>query len=194
MASDVWHVGIAQEYWIEVEVDACNQVEELVEANTFRVDFHLCWPPDLEPSQRACLKAMQKSRIVTLRFGTGRQKIALERCTTPTLSRRTCRSRYGLPSWRRKSAGGAKRPRELVSHPESRILKPCSSDSQLHIAVCSSRPSTRPTSPQLTRVSGATVCSHDPRRQPHLTAASRIHHPGGCARLQPRRHFQLQLG
>jgi hypothetical protein len=141
-----------------------------------------------------CFGCESDDHRVIIGFGTGRQKMALERCTTPTLSRRTCRSRYGLPSWRRKSAGGAKRPRELVSHPESRILKPCSSDSQLHIAVCSSRPSTRPTSPQLTRVSGATVCSHDPRRQPHLTAASRIHHPGGCARLQPRRHFQLQLG
>jgi hypothetical protein len=33
---------------------------------------------------------MTKLRIVTLRFGTGRQKMAIERWTNPKLSRRTC--------------------------------------------------------------------------------------------------------
>jgi hypothetical protein len=61
--------------------------------------------------------AMKKLRIVLLRFGTRRQKMALERWTTPKLSRRTCSPRYGLQSWRGKSAGVAKRPRELVSPP-----------------------------------------------------------------------------
>jgi hypothetical protein len=54
-------------------------------------------------------------RIVTLGFGTGRQKMALERWTTPKLSRRTCAYEYGLQSCRGKSAGVAKRPRDRVS-------------------------------------------------------------------------------
>jgi hypothetical protein len=45
-------------------------------------------------------------------FGTGRQKMVLERGTPPKLSRRTCSPRYGLQSWRRISASVAKRPRE----------------------------------------------------------------------------------
>jgi hypothetical protein len=42
--------------------------------------------------------AMCKLRIGRLGFGTGRQKPALERGTTPTLSRRTCIPPYGLQS------------------------------------------------------------------------------------------------
>jgi hypothetical protein len=57
------------------------------------------------------------------RVGTGRQKLALERCTTPKLARRTSSPRYGLQSCRGKSAGVAKRPRELISHPKSLPLR-----------------------------------------------------------------------
>jgi hypothetical protein len=56
--------------------------------------------------------AMRKWRIVTLGFGAGRQKTALERWTNPKLSRRTCSPRYGLQSCRGRSAGVSKRPRE----------------------------------------------------------------------------------
>jgi hypothetical protein len=74
----------------------------------------------------ASLIAMKKLRIERFGFGTGRQKLVLERCTKPKRMRRTCRPRYGLPSCRGKSAGVAKRPRELISHPKSP-----QSDSQL---------------------------------------------------------------
>ena len=40
--------------------------------------------------------SLSKLRIVALGFGTARQKMGLERCTTPTLSRCTCSPRYGL--------------------------------------------------------------------------------------------------
>ena len=43
-------------------------------------------------------------------------RVALERWTNPKLSRRTCSPRYELQPWRRKPAGVAKRPRELISH------------------------------------------------------------------------------
>jgi phosphate/sulfate permease len=49
-------------------------------------------------------------------FGTGRQKMVLERWANPKLSRRTCTCEYGLQSCRGKSADLAKRPRELISH------------------------------------------------------------------------------
>jgi hypothetical protein len=62
---------------------------------------------------------MKELRIVTLGFGTGRQKMALERWTKPTLSRRACTCEYGIQSCRGKSAGVVKRPRELISHPKS---------------------------------------------------------------------------
>jgi hypothetical protein len=68
----------------------------------------------------------KKLRIVTLGFGTGRQKMALERGTTPKRSRRACSRRYGLHSWGGESAGVARRRRELISHPS-----PHQSDSQL---------------------------------------------------------------
>jgi hypothetical protein len=45
---------------------------------------------------------------VSLGFGTAR----------PKLSHRTCARKYGLHSCREKSAGVAKRPRELISHPK----------------------------------------------------------------------------
>jgi hypothetical protein len=69
--------------------------------------------------------AMQKLRIVTLRFRTGRQKMA-QRWTNHTLSRRSCTCEYGVPSCRRKSAGVAKRPRE-----RSPTRNPARYDSQL---------------------------------------------------------------
>jgi hypothetical protein len=43
---------------------------------------------------------MQKLRIVTPRFGTGRQKLVLERWTNPKLPRRTCTCEHGLQSCR----------------------------------------------------------------------------------------------
>ena len=55
---------------------------------------------------RASLTAMmKKSRIVTLGFGTERQKMALERRTKPKRSRRTCSSMYGLQSCEREIGG-----------------------------------------------------------------------------------------
>jgi hypothetical protein len=55
---------------------------------------------------------MRKLRIVMLGFGTGRHKRVLERWTNPKLPRRACTCEYALQSWRGKSAGVAKRPRE----------------------------------------------------------------------------------
>jgi hypothetical protein len=46
-------------------------------------------------------------RIVTPGFGTGRQRMALERGTKPRLSRRACTCEYGLQSCRGESAGAA---------------------------------------------------------------------------------------
>jgi hypothetical protein len=61
--------------------------------------------------------AMKELRIVTLRFGTGRQKRALERWTNPKRPRRACTCEYGLQSCRGESAGVAKRPRERSPPP-----------------------------------------------------------------------------
>jgi hypothetical protein len=61
-----------------------------------------CWSTQWGDAQRC-----KQLRIVTLGFGTGRQKPALERWTNPKLSRRACR--YGLRFWRGKLAGVAKR-------------------------------------------------------------------------------------
>jgi hypothetical protein len=58
-----------------------------------------------------------------LGFGTGRQKTMHERWTNPKRSRRTCSPRYGLQSCRAKSAGVAKRPRELLSPPKPLTLR-----------------------------------------------------------------------
>jgi hypothetical protein len=69
------------------------------------------------------LTAMQKLRI---RFGTGRQRMVLERWTNPKPQRRTRSPRYGVPSCRGKPAGVAKRPRE---RPPTR--NPYRHDSQL---------------------------------------------------------------
>ena len=62
--------------------------------------------------------AMTKLRIGRVGFGTRRQKMALERCTNPKLTRRTCRCEYGLQLCRGKSAGVAKRPRVSDVPPE----------------------------------------------------------------------------
>ena len=51
--------------------------------------------------------------IVNRNIGFGTEKLALERGTNPKLSRRMCTCEYGLQSCRGKSAGVAKRPREL---------------------------------------------------------------------------------
>jgi hypothetical protein len=56
--------------------------------------------------------ARQKLRIGLLGFGSGRQKMVLERGKNPKLSRRTCTREYGLQSLRGKSAGVTKRRRE----------------------------------------------------------------------------------
>jgi hypothetical protein len=56
--------------------------------------------------------------VQKLRIGRGDRK-----WTTPRLSRRTCSPRYGLQSWRGKSAGVAKRP--LLSHTNSPIRNFC---------------------------------------------------------------------
>jgi hypothetical protein len=56
---------------------------------------------------------MKKWRIVTLRFGTARQKMALERWTNPKPQRRTCSPRYEVPSRRGKSAGVSDLPPEI---------------------------------------------------------------------------------
>jgi hypothetical protein len=56
--------------------------------------------------------AMETLRIGRLGFGTGRQRMVLERWTNPKLSRRACTCEYGLQSCRGKSAGVAKWPRE----------------------------------------------------------------------------------
>jgi hypothetical protein len=59
-----------------------------------------------------------KVAIVTGLVWHGRQKMALERWTNPKQSRRMCTCEYGLQSCSGKSAGVAKRPRELISPPE----------------------------------------------------------------------------
>jgi hypothetical protein len=79
------------------------------------------------PSTTHRTTSVQKLRIVTLRFGSGRQKMALERWTNPKLSRRACSPRYGVQHWRGKSADAAKRRREHISHPKP----PPGSNSQL---------------------------------------------------------------
>jgi hypothetical protein len=55
----------------------------------------------------SCHTAMKTLRIVALRFGTARQRMALERWTNPKPQRRTRSSRYEVPSCRGKSAGVA---------------------------------------------------------------------------------------
>jgi hypothetical protein len=57
-------------------------------------------------------QATEELRILTLRFGAGRPKTALERRTNPKLSCRACSHRYEPQSFRGESAGVAKRPRE----------------------------------------------------------------------------------
>jgi hypothetical protein len=82
-----------------------------------RCQFRIRWRPlGAFPLGKGLCTATTKLRIVTLGFGTARQKMVLERGTNPKHPRRTCSSRYGVPSWRGKSAGVAKRPR--VRSPE----------------------------------------------------------------------------
>jgi hypothetical protein len=70
---------------------------------------------------------MKESRIVTLRFGTARQRMALERWTSPTLSRRTCSPRsteyHRVEGNRRARIGVAKQPRARspTRNPHGRI-------------------------------------------------------------------------
>jgi hypothetical protein len=90
--------------------------------------------------------AMGKLRIVTLaRFGAGRQKMVLEGRTTPTLPRRACFPRHGLQSWRGKSAGVAKQPRELISPTKSlsvrfatfeSLCSSCREEAPSHLPAC----------------------------------------------------------
>jgi hypothetical protein len=86
-------------------------------------------PLGLQVREPCQLTATQKLRIVTVRLGTGRQKMVLERWTNPTLSRRTCTCEYGLRSYRGKSAGVTKPPRE-----PSPIRNPSRYDS-LHVTA-----------------------------------------------------------
>jgi hypothetical protein len=68
------------------------------------------------PPRAPPYEAVQKLRIVTQATGMARQRMVLERGTSPKLSRRTCTCEYGLQPCRGKSAGVAKRPRELISY------------------------------------------------------------------------------
>jgi hypothetical protein len=77
------------------------------------------------------------------RVGTGRQGMAFERGTTATLSQRSCSPRYGLHYCQRDRASVAKRPRELVSHPNpsSYCMQAQSlSGANLEVALCIARP------------------------------------------------------
>jgi hypothetical protein len=78
--------------------------------------------------------AMRKLRIVTLGFGTARQRMALERWTSPKPPRRTRSPRHGVPSCGGKSAGVAKRPRARspTETPEVTIRRPFCSPPQGH--------------------------------------------------------------
>jgi hypothetical protein len=77
-------------------------------------------PRQEKAGQRACPSMpysdvkVANRRIVMLGFGAGRQKMTLERWSNPKLSRLTCSPRYGLKLCKGKSAGVAKRPRELI--------------------------------------------------------------------------------
>jgi hypothetical protein len=92
---------------------------------------------------------MQQSRIVTLGFGTGRQKMALERWTNPTLSRRTCTCEYGLQFGGGKSAGFAKQPRERSPPPPKSL--PLTIRTLLHRCTSGKKP-------LVTLVSSVCVC------------------------------------
>jgi hypothetical protein len=63
-----------------------------------------------QPKPAVDVQRWGKLRIVALRFGTGRQKMALERVTNPKLSRRACTCEYGLQPCRGKSEGVASDP------------------------------------------------------------------------------------
>jgi hypothetical protein len=75
---------------------------------------------------------LTKHRCPQLRFGTGRQRMVLERWTNPERSSRACAFEHGLQSWRGESAGVAKRPKR------SPTRNPYRSDSQL-LRRCTAR-------------------------------------------------------
>jgi hypothetical protein len=74
--------------------------------------------------EREAKRRDKRAKGVNHRDSTGRQKMVLERWTTPKLSRRSWSPRYGVQSCRRKSAGVAKRSRELIPpHPKSLTVR-----------------------------------------------------------------------
>jgi hypothetical protein len=84
----------------------------------WREDFFLSSYAPASPPLHSDAKSFANRNA--LRFGTGRQKeMPLERDESPTFAAYVYASRYGLQSWRGESAGVAKRPRELISHPKS---------------------------------------------------------------------------
>jgi hypothetical protein len=107
-----------------------------------------CAPASAAPPPRAapCAPtATQQLRIATLRFGTARQKMALERRTNPKRQRRTWSPRYGGPSCRGKSAGVATRPRERSptrnpSRHDSQLLHRCTHRGEPHAHRARVRP------------------------------------------------------
>ena len=70
--------------------------------------------PTLQPLQDPILLPTHGLLSAWVGFGTGRQKMALERWTNPKLSRRTCTCEYGLQSGLERSAG-SRRKNGLVS-------------------------------------------------------------------------------
>jgi hypothetical protein len=74
--------------------------------------------------EREAKRRDKRAKGVNHRDSKGRQKMVLERWTTPKLSRRSWSPRYGVQSCRRKSAGVAKRSRELIPpHPKSLTVR-----------------------------------------------------------------------
>jgi hypothetical protein len=74
--------------------------------------------------EREAKRRDKRAKGANRRDSTGRQKMVLERWTTPKLSRRSWSPRYGVQSCRRKSAGVAKRSRELIPpHPKSLTVR-----------------------------------------------------------------------
>ena len=74
--------------------------------------------------EREAKRRDKRAKGANHRDSKGRQKMVLERWTTPKLSRRSWSPRYGVQSCRRKSAGVAKRSRELIPpHPKSLTVR-----------------------------------------------------------------------
>jgi hypothetical protein len=138
---------------------------------------HLC-PVRALPSPRAdeadktAIEKMQKWRIVLgWGRGTARQEMAFERLTNPTLVRRMCSSRYGLPPCRGKSAVVAKRPRERSPPPKSLRLRFATFPS-LYIVRGGQRP--RPHPPCILLHPTLSSCPHSARLTPLLSGAGRV--------------------